>query len=137
MKIFLKIHFALCLGVWFVLYSVYCFISFEIHNPIYILINLPNYTSEDRAGIIGCFIIINLIVGVISNCIKESIFDKDKKASHVDISSVSLPSSSTIKETVYYPVETQKSGPDALDIAVGFGTGMIGAEIISDVFLDD
>lgn len=130
----LKLFFIVNFTVYFSFYFIGAFIMWELTNPFQWVINLPTASSEDRFGTLMLIFLYYLFTGGLTLAVisskNPSILDDDHPTNIARSNTVS-PYHST--ETVII-----NSGPDAVDIALGVGAGVLGADIVGGILgLDD
>ena len=110
---------------------IYCFTEWTLVNPFAFVSEIPTMTKDDRfgylAGFCGCYFAAYWAAYTIV------LMRSDKKKVDDDVLIESYRESYSLSEPVAI-----RSGPDAVDIAVGVGLGIVGGGIVSDIFgIDD
>lgn len=70
----LKQHFIISVILYSIIYLIKSFILFELTNPFWWILSLPQYTSGERAGVLSIIIFFQIFVHIL----KIGIFSKNK-----------------------------------------------------------
>ena len=107
------------------------FVEWTLFNPFSFVAEIPSMSTDDRGGLLSGIGVMYLIAYGSAGIYRDTRTPNEKE--EVD-SGAKLYDRSY---SVIAPIST-RSGPDAVDIAVGVGLGIVGSGIVSDIFgIDD
>lgn len=130
---FLKAYAAISAALFVVCYGSYCFVTWSIPNPFAFYADIPEMTSEGRGAVLFWHLTIMMVIILFAATAADL---KPGKKRRFDDAELAIRSTATHSNTVTQP-EKQKS-PDAADIAVGVGAGIVGAEAVTSILgIDD
>lgn len=115
------------LGSYYLIHLAVFFVQWELSNPFSFIADIPSETAENRLGLIGTlgmYYFFCYFAGWIIFDFKNSNSENGKE----DRKDISHSSYTPLREV------NASSGPDAVDIAMGVGLGIVGADIVSDIF---
>lgn len=115
------------LGSYYIICLFQFFVHWELFNPFAFIVNIPSETAEYRGGLVGglgIYYFFSCFAGWVIFDFKNSNTEKGKE----DRKDISHSSYAPLREV------NVSSGPDAVDIAVGVGLGIVGGGIVSDIF---
>lgn len=142
MKRFAVYYLVFCSVTYFVIYLGFSFVNWSLENPFQWVLDIPVLTPGGRLGLLGTIFLFLLVSMVFSASLYAVFFPSDED--NDDVRPYAIRNNSyeeKISDPHYYRrrenVSNKSDSLSATDIALGVGAGIVGAEIIDDIFGGD